>query len=92
MQLQPGDGGILFTDGITEAENPQGELYGIERLCQIAQRHRDQRVEAIQQAIITDVRTYIGKGEILDDMALMVFKFQPDGTYPPHPGAPPAES
>ncbi len=92
VQLQPGDGGILFTDGITEAENPQGELYGIERLCQIAQRYWDQPVEAIQQAIITDVKTYIGTGEILDDMALVVFKFQPDGTYPPNPDAPPAES
>ncbi|APB32721.1 Stage II sporulation E [Gloeomargarita lithophora Alchichica-D10] len=92
VQLEPGDGGILFTDGITEAENPQGELYGIERLCQVAQKHWHQPVEAIQQAILADVTTYIGTAEILDDMALVVFKFQPDGTYPPNPGATPRES
>lgn len=83
VQLHPGDGGILFTDGITEAENPQGELYGIERLCYQAQQHWNQPVAAIQQAIITDVQAHIGTANILDDMALVVFKFQPDGTYPP---------
>jgi serine phosphatase RsbU (regulator of sigma subunit) len=93
VRLQPGDGGILFTDGITEAANPQGELYGIERLCQAARTHWHQPVARIQQAIMRDVQAFIGPAAILDDMALVVFKFQPDGTYPPpNPGVPPGES
>ncbi|MEN9216242.1 MAG: PP2C family protein-serine/threonine phosphatase [Gloeomargarita sp. HHBFW_bins_162] len=92
VQLHPGEGGILFTDGITEAENPQGDLYGIERLCQVAQRHWHQPVVTIQQAIVTDVKNFIATAAILDDIAVVVFKFQPDGTYPQSQDAPPAES
>lgn len=32
QHLEPGDMLLLYTDGITEAENPQGDLYGMERL------------------------------------------------------------
>ncbi len=42
LELQPGDGVVLYTDGITEGENLAGEQYGMERLCAVISR-RDQR-------------------------------------------------
>jgi serine phosphatase RsbU (regulator of sigma subunit) len=33
ITLQPGEALVLYTDGITEAENEQDEPYGLDRLC-----------------------------------------------------------
>lgn len=74
IDLNPGDVVLLYTDGIPEAENQAGELYGIERLCQIARQHHHRSAEEIQQAIVTDVRQHIGTHRVYDDITLLVFK------------------
>jgi len=74
MQLQPGDGVALYTDGITEAENTAGEQYGLERLCEVVSQHWSQSAEAIKDAVITDVRQHIGEQEVYDDITLVVLK------------------
>jgi serine phosphatase RsbU (regulator of sigma subunit) len=38
-RLEPGDGLLLYTDGITEARAPDGEQFGVERLVDLAERH-----------------------------------------------------
>jgi serine phosphatase RsbU (regulator of sigma subunit) len=72
--LQPGDSMVLYTDGITEAENAEKQFYGIERLCGVISRHLDQSAEAIKQAVIDDVTRYIGQQKIYDDLTLVVMK------------------
>ena len=61
ITLHPGDGLVLYTDGITEAMNQDKELYGLERLTEVARRHWPQRAETIKENILADVRTYIGE-------------------------------
>jgi serine phosphatase RsbU (regulator of sigma subunit) len=39
VRLHPGDGVVLYTDGITEAENAAGKQYGLERLCAVMRQH-----------------------------------------------------
>jgi serine phosphatase RsbU (regulator of sigma subunit) len=72
--LQPGDSAILYTDGITEAENAEKTLYGIERLCDVIGQHWDQSAEKIKQAVIDDVMRFIGKHKVYDDLTLVVLK------------------
>jgi len=74
VQLAPGDGVVLYTDGITEAENTDGEQYGLERLCEVVSQHWSQSAEAIKEAVIADVRQHIGKQEVYDDITLVVMK------------------
>jgi len=74
VQLQSGDGVVLYTDGITEAENTDGEQYGLERLCEVVSRHWSQSAEAIKEAVVADVLSFIGEGEIYDDITLVVLK------------------
>ena len=38
VDLEPGDGVVLYTDGITEARNIHKKFYGIERLCEVPRR------------------------------------------------------
>jgi len=74
VQLQPGDGVVLYTDGITEAENTDGEQYGLERLCEVVSQHWSQSAEAIKEAVIAEVRLFIGEQEVYDDITLVVLK------------------
>jgi serine phosphatase RsbU (regulator of sigma subunit)/CHASE1-domain containing sensor protein len=74
IKLNVGDALILYTDGIPEAENLQGKHYGIDRLCQVASFHVGKSAREIQQAIIADLKDYIGTQKIFDDITLLVLK------------------
>ncbi len=74
VHLQAGDIVVLYTDGITEAENIDGELYGIERLCEIISRNSQQSARDIRYAVIADLENYIGKQQVYDDITLVVIK------------------
>lgn len=74
LELQPGDGLIMYTDGITEAENPAGEHYGIERLCAVIASHWHESAAVIRDETIKDVYRHIGTQRVFDDVTLVVMK------------------
>lgn len=75
IPLDPGDGIVLYTDGITEAENPDGQQYGLKRLCNIASHAWSRKsVEQIKQTVIDDVTRFIGTQTIYDDLTLVILK------------------
>jgi sigma-B regulation protein RsbU (phosphoserine phosphatase) len=65
---------ILYTDGVTEAESPQGKLFGVEKLCESANRHHSGTAQEIKQNIIRDVLSHIDTQKIHDDITLVVIK------------------
>ncbi len=74
IQLYPGDVVVLYTDGVTEAENLKGELYGLKRLTQIIKENWQKSAEDIKQAVVNDLYEYIGQQKLLDDITLVVLK------------------
>ncbi len=68
---------LLYTDGITEAESPGRSRYGIERLCEVACRHRHASAQGIVDAVIADVRAHIGHQQVYDDITLVALKQLP---------------
>jgi PAS domain S-box-containing protein len=76
VKLQAGDGAVLYTDGITEAENAANEQYGLERLCETIRQHWDEPADAIKTVVIDDVRQFIGEQTVFDDITLLVLKQQ----------------
>ncbi|MDJ1184676.1 AAA family ATPase [Roseofilum casamattae] len=74
VKLEPGDGVVLYTDGIPEAQNKAGKMYGLEQLCEVIQRHWSLSAEGIQAAVISDVQRFIGDGKVFDDITLLVLK------------------
>jgi PAS domain S-box-containing protein len=74
ISLQSGDSVVLYTDGVTEAEDAAKKLYGIERLCEVISQHWRQSAEEIKQAVIDDVMGHIGKQKVYDDLTLVVLK------------------
>ena len=73
-QLCIGDVVLFYTDGVTETVNPDGELYGEERLEEVAKRVKDESADQICQAIYNDVIEFQGEAEQFDDLTLMVLK------------------
>ncbi len=74
IKLEPGDGVVLYTDGITEAENMAGEQYELERMCALLARHWDKPAERIKDTLIKDVQQYIGTQKTYDDITLLILK------------------
>ena len=76
VKLQPGDGIVLYTDGITEAENMANAQYGLERLCSVLSLHWHLSADGIKNAVIADLALYIGAQTVYDDITLVVVKQQ----------------
>ena len=74
VHLNPGDTVVLYTDGITEAEDEDKNLYGLERLCKILGDNCYKSADEIRKAAIEDVRRHIGKQKVYDDITLLVLK------------------
>jgi serine phosphatase RsbU (regulator of sigma subunit) len=72
FQLSPGDSLTLYTDGITDAQNEQGEFYGRPRLHAQLSSKAD-NVRGLGLRILDDVKRFIGKRAQTDDMCLTCF-------------------
>ncbi|ALG66726.1 SpoIIE family protein phosphatase [Beggiatoa leptomitoformis] len=74
VDIQLGDGIVLYTDGITEAFNAKREAYGLERLCRIISQSWSLSTTEIRDQVINDVKKHIGTTHISDDITLLVIK------------------
>jgi len=71
IQLQPGDRLVFYTDGITEARNPQGEEFGTARLSECARGGRTLPAEELKQEILRTALRH-GDGRFEDDATVIV--------------------
>ncbi len=74
VKLQPGDGVVLYTDGIPEAYNMHKKQYGMPRLCDVIVHNWGGTAEEVKRAIIDDVKGFIGEQKVFDDITLLVLK------------------
>ena len=74
VALDSGDVMVAYTDGITEAVDPLGIAYGLQRLAEAVRVSHQMPAEQIREAVLADVRGHIGGGPLLDDISLLVVK------------------
>ena len=85
IALRPGDVVLLYTDGITEAANAAGELFGMQRLTALLAAHATAPAEDILQTIVEAIEGFQAGTPLSDDATLIVLKAQPrilEFTYP----------
>ena len=76
VELNSGDGVVLYTDGIPEAFDLNKKQYGMERLCEVISHNWQYSAQEIKQAVIDDVRKFIGEQKVFDDITLVILKQQ----------------
>lgn len=82
LALTPGDRLFLYTDGVTEAENSDHELYGEERLSRFINQHVKDSAEDILPMLKADIDSFAGNIPQFDDITMLMFdfmKFASDG-------------
>ncbi|WP_042118683.1 SpoIIE family protein phosphatase [Rhizobium etli] len=74
ITFEKGDLILLHTDGVTEAANDSGEMFGIERLCSEALRLKGQSAEKVVSGIVATLMHFIGSQKIYDDITLLAVR------------------
>lgn len=72
--LQPGDVLIFYTDGVVEATNGQGELFGFDRLQHLLENGTSRRPRTLTRQIVRAVRSFTGGVPQSDDITLLVLR------------------
>jgi len=70
----PNDLFVLYSDGVTEARNPAGEEYGLERLCDLIARRTDLDSQQLAKSISEAVTGFVGSRSLADDLTCVVLK------------------
>jgi serine phosphatase RsbU (regulator of sigma subunit) len=65
---------VLYTDGITEAMNTAGDLFGDEGLARVLTSHHGLSVAGIRERVLREVRAFAGDAEPHDDMTMVIMK------------------
>jgi Stage II sporulation protein E (SpoIIE) len=77
VAVGPGDVLVMFSDGVTEAENTSGEDFGEARLLETVCNNWDTDTRNICDAVFGDLRSFLGDLDPQDDQTLMIVRLQP---------------
>ncbi|MBN1991813.1 MAG: SpoIIE family protein phosphatase [Anaerolineae bacterium] len=77
IHLNPGDTLVLYTDGITEAQAPNGNLFGLNRLIYTIESRVNEPPEVLQQAIQSEIANFRRNALGRDDATLLIVKILP---------------
>jgi serine phosphatase RsbU (regulator of sigma subunit)/CheY-like chemotaxis protein len=76
VKFSPGDVLLLYTDGITDAQDAQGNYYGEKRLQDVVRSRRDCSATSILDAVLDDLQRFTGGMPQQDDITLVVVSRQ----------------
>lgn len=74
VDLAPGDALVLYTDGVTEAMNADGQLFDEPRLRSVVMAHPSASAEELLRAIVQAVKEFVGDTPASDDLTMVVIK------------------
>jgi sigma-B regulation protein RsbU (phosphoserine phosphatase) len=74
IRIDPGDSLVLYSDGITEAQDPEGSAYDEERLIRSLRSHPGRDAIAMADSVLQDVARFRGARSQQDDMTLLIVR------------------
>jgi len=74
LATQPGDSLIFFSDGIVDAQNSAGDMFGDDRLKAVVKKHNQKSASKIADAILAEVSKFQGGKERFDDETVVVLR------------------
>jgi sigma-B regulation protein RsbU (phosphoserine phosphatase) len=76
LKLEPGDTLVLFSDGVTEAMDPDDQLFGVPRLKQVLTGITECPLEQIQKCVLESVENFTRGAHQADDITLLVVRYR----------------
>ena len=76
IQLSPGDAVFVYTDGVPEATDAKGEMFGTDRMTESLNRHRDNSPECLLKAVKEDVKEFVKDAPQFDDLTMLSLTFK----------------
>jgi phosphoserine phosphatase RsbU/P len=76
IEIKPGEKLYLYTDGITEAFNPEEMVYGTEKLENFLLRHLDVPIETIINNTLNEVEAFVDGAPQSDDITLLALAYK----------------
>jgi serine phosphatase RsbU (regulator of sigma subunit) len=83
IRLGTGDIFLFYTDGLTEAMDADGNIFGDARLATLVQEHADLPFEELRERIMREVSAFSGPALQHDDMTLLLLKVEDVGSHLP---------
>jgi phosphoserine phosphatase RsbU/P len=80
--LRCGDLAVFFTDGITEAMNAADDMFGENRLRQLAEEHADLPSTELRERVLGEIDTFVGSSPQHDDMTMILVKVEAFPAWP----------
>jgi len=74
IQLDPGDLVVMYTDGVTDAQNPLNQLYGMERFSKTIQANRKCPPAELEKLVLEDIDRFLDGAPQPDDMAMVILR------------------
>ena len=74
IATQPGDSVVFFSDGIVDAENTAGEMFGNDRLIACVKKNQHKSASKLAESILNEVGRFQGKRERFDDETVVVLR------------------
>ena len=74
LQLNRGDLILLYTDGLTEAEDAGGEQLGDSRLNDLIRKYKSDPIEALPELLHNEVQRFCGRHELEDDFTIIALR------------------
>jgi sigma-B regulation protein RsbU (phosphoserine phosphatase) len=74
IATQPGDSVVFFSDGIVDAQNAAGEMFGNDRLIETVKKHHHKSASKLADCILTEVGRFQGKRDRFDDETVVVLR------------------
>lgn len=74
IEIEPGDMLLMYTDGVTEAQNQQGEMFDEERLLEFVKSHAEQDPESLLDDLVSEIREFKGNWDLDDDFTVLALR------------------
>ena len=74
LKIESGSKILLFTDGITEAQNKNGDYYTIDNVIKIAKKYNNSSGEELNKALLADISNFTKGNNEADDRAVIIME------------------
>jgi serine phosphatase RsbU (regulator of sigma subunit) len=75
IELRPGDKIFVYTDGVPEAMNSNGELFGTDRMIAALNSKENQDPTQVLKTVRAAVDDYVGNAEQFDDLTMLCLEY-----------------